>query len=624
MIRRAFIILFIIYYSPFIVTGIAQQRALWASINSNAQATQFGKFNNIILISWRSLPDDADNLRFDLYRVDKKGKETLVNPKPITRTCYQDKMADRSSAITYRLKNNATGEVLDTYTLSKERASKGLPYISIPLHDTEDIDQTFSYGANDASIGDLDGDGTYEIVLKRMIRQYRNGESYKGKIIDMKTNNYVLLEAYRLDGTFLWRVCLGPNILTGNITSFAVYDFDGDGRAEIATRTAEGTVFGDGTAIGDTDSDGRIDYRDTHRGGNISEGPEFLSVIDGMTGKELARSNYIPRGTSEEWGAGKTDNYFHRASSYRVGVAKCTEDYTNIIIGRGCYGKIVVEAWDYIGGKLTRRWNFDTRANNGYYKAYEEQGYHSFRTGDVDGDGLDEVVYGSMTVDHDGKGLNCCRLGHGDAIHLGKFDPSREGLQIWSCFESGETGAALRDAKTGEVIWKHDDPGDVGRCMVADIDATNPGCEMWWVNGNAHSADGRDLGYKPGFCNMAIWFTGSLNRQLLDGNVISACRTNEGRVFTMYRYGVVSINSSKKNPCWYGDIVGDWREEVLMVDADHTELRLFSTWFPTKYTLKPLMTDHVYEMSAVNQNIGYNQPTHTGFYLGSDLLKQIK
>lgn len=609
----------------------SNERMLWGSINGkdDASAKAYRNYNNTILLSWRMLPGDDAETAFDLYRQTDGGTEILINETAIKgKTNFQDNKADRTRQNTYRLTRHGSDETIGTYTMKAGQAQQGLPYIEIPLKDTKDVCalDTIWYEANDVSVGDLDGDGQPEIVVKRLLTHGKADRSvaYEGTAATESpahVRHTVLYEAYKLDGVFLWRICSGPNIMLGNSSSFAIADFDGDGRCEMAIKTGEGTVFGDGQEIGDTDGDGKTDYREAGKH-YIGQGPEFFSIVDGLTGRELARANYIARGKSEDWG----DDYFKRASSLRVAVANFSGDTPSVLICRGVYERSVLEAWDYADGKLTRRWNFDTsksgkgkdgKAN----KRYAAQGFHSLSVGDVDDDGMDEVVYGGMTVDHDGQGLYSSEYGHGDALHLGKFDPSRNGLQIWSCQEFGRTEAVLRDAATGATLWASvaTDDNDTGRAMIADIDPNSSGCEMWWYQSNAQSIDGKDLGYKPTSCNMAIWFGEGLNRQLLNETSIHQQHDNS-RIFSLYRYDVTHINGTKGNPCWYGDLLGDWREEVIMPDTTRTKnLKVFSTWYPTNYMLPWLMTDHVYEMSALNQNVGYNMPTQVGYYIGSDM-----
>ena len=348
------------------------KRALWASINGRKDASYYPEYNNKILVSWRMFPTDDSSTGFDLYRKSGNEEEVKLNEEPITlSTNFQDITADRNKDNTYRLCFAGSDETLDTYTITAAQASAGLPYISIPLAGTTGISSEYYYDANDASVGDLDGDGVYEIVLKRLLRSSSSTEDEEDEsgAVQMGPWHATLLEAYKLDGSFLWRVALGPNVPVGNLTSFAVYDFDGDGKCEIAVRTAEGTVFGDGTEIKDTDGDGKVDYR-VEGSAHIHGGPEFLSVLDGMTGRELARTDYIALGKSEDWG----DNYYKRSASYRVGVGCFSGTTPSILICRGVYGKMVLEAWDFQGQELKKRWRFDT--SDGVHGDYAGQGNH--------------------------------------------------------------------------------------------------------------------------------------------------------------------------------------------------------------------------------------------------------
>ena len=318
--------------------------------------------------------------------------------------------------------------------------------------------------------------------------------------------------------------------------------------------------------------------------------------------------------------------------SFRVGVGCFDETgLPSVVFGRGVYGHSVIEAWDWRDGKLTRRWRFDTndgrKGKDGKrHSTYASQGNHSLNVADLDGDGLDEVMYGSMAVDDDGFGLWNTQLGHGDANHVGKFLPDREGLQMFHCLETGKTMVALHDARDGKVIWKKDgsSDNDMGRCMVADLSPATPGCEFYYYksdlfdqNGNATNIS-TSKDWKLGFA-AGVWFDGSLSRQGLNEEGIVHSVPN-GRTFTMWRYSMSMINGTKGNPSWYGDLVGDWREEIILPDATKlVDLKIFSTWYPTTHKFPWLMTDHCYWMSALNQNIGYNQPTNLGYYLGSDI-----
>ncbi len=630
-------------------TNNTSDRALWASINGaqNASLGNYQQYTGKVLVTWRMLPGDNASTGFDLYRTVGTGAERKIASNIKNRTCYQDGSASKAYDNHYRLTYAGSRETLSAFTLTKEQISNGWPYISIPLADTKDVYANTAkivYTANDVSVGDLDGDGEFELVVKRL----QSVKDASGNIVaDGSGASYsqqdclwaVIWDAYKLDGTLLWRVKGGPGIILGNSSSFAVADFDGDGCAEMAIRTCEGTVFGDGEQIGDTNNDGKIDYRTW---GNLnssspgwvdhynSAGPEFISIIDGRTGRELARDNFINRETSSSWG----DDYWKRACSFRVGVGCFDETgLPSAVFCRGVYGHSVIEAWDWRNGQLTRRWRFDTNdrgtgKDGKRHSTYASQGNHSLNVADLDGDGLDEVMYGSMAVDDDGIGLWNTRLGHGDANFVGKFLPGREGLQMFHCLETGKTMVALHDARDGSVIWKKEaaDDNDMGRCMVADYSPATPGCEFCYYKSDLFDQDGNSTGistagdWKLGFA-AAIWFDGSLSRQGLSEEGIIHSVPN-GRTFTMWRYSMAMINGTKGNPSWYGDLVGDWREEIILPDASRVhDIKIFSTWYPTTHKFPWLMTDHCYWMSCLNQNIGYNQPTNTGYYLGSDITK---
>lgn len=364
-----------------------------------------------VSVSWRFLYGEPVDAGFDLYRATGDGEEIKLNNEPLVKSSFfVDTDVDTSVDNVYTVRPSGRKDMPSaSYTLTPALAAK--PYLSFKLQPVEGFPEG-KYTPTDASVADLDGDGEYEIIIKMVTTEFDNGSGglcTEGSLID----------AYKLDGTFMWRVDLGLNIRQGaHYTQMMLYDFDGDGKAELAVKTAEGTKFGDGAVIGDVNGDGRTDYRITDRSqrayGKILEGPEFLSIIEGSTGRELARTDFIPRGEKGEFG----DTYGNRVDRYLGGAGYFDGVRPSILICRGYYAKTVVEAWDWRDGKLSRRWSFDTTADGGKYKDYEGQGNHNLRIGDVDGDGRDGVVYGACVIDDDGTGLYTTGLGHGDAMTL--------------------------------------------------------------------------------------------------------------------------------------------------------------------------------------------------------------
>ncbi len=601
------------------------------------------------LISWKWMKDDPEDVAYDIYRKVDDGAWEKLNTTPIaTSTNYRDRTFDPTKSSEYELRFAGASEGLATCKF--DPAVGQTFYKSIFLNNQNLPDPTLIYRAADAAVGDLDGDGEYELVIRREVDDRDpGGDSWYGN-----EKGSTLFEAYDIaTGAFLWRIDIGINVPQGgHYNNFIVYDLDGDGKAEVAIKTSEGTTFGDGVTIGDVNQDGITDYRNPATG-RVLAGPEFLSIVNGMTGEELARTDYIPRGDKEDWTDYWGDSHGNRMDRFLMAVGHFAgiNNAPSIVMCRGYYVNYQITALDYSNGKLTQRWHFNTYPG---WTDYAGQGNHNLAVGDVDNDGKDELIYGACAFDHNGKGLYTTGLGHGDAIHLGKFDPSLEGLQVVACHEEpasyANAGLEFRDAATGRLIWGiSGDGNDVGRCMVADLDPDTPGCEVWasWPTGKMYSCKGellsktapmiRKSDQAPYTYNMGIWWSGSLNRQNIDANMVLGYVDGESgiRLFSGANYGTQPINGSKKTPCFYGDIWGDWREEMIYVvgesdsdgdgqiDGSH-ELRIFTTNIETEHRFRPLMDDHVYRMSATHQNICYNQSTQIGYYIGSDLEKEQK
>ena len=557
-----------------------------------------------VFISWRLLATDLQSISFHVYR-----NQTRITSTPIkSRTNLTDQ--DGAAGDFYSVVPVIEGK--EQTQLKDEVQAFPSPWIDLPLKTPE------NYGPGDASVGDLDGDGTYEIILHQVGRGHDN--SHNG------FTSEPVFQAYRLDGTLLWEINLGKNIREGaHYTQFMVYDLDSDGKAEFACKTADGTIDGKGNVIGDRNAN----Y--VNSDGKILDGPEYLTVFDGLTGEALFTTDYIPsRYPVDGWGGiggnGRNDNNGNRADRFLACVAYLDGVHPSLVMCRGYYGRSVLVAWDWNGKELKQRWVFDS-SEPGLEK-FSGMGNHNLSVADVDNDGKDEIIYGAMAVDDDGTGLYSTGLRHGDAMHVSDFLPDRPGLEVWGIHENEDPvegyenvyGAALFDAATGEIIWGKLPGIDVGSGVAADVDSTHHGAEMWCSGGKLWNTRGDSIGELPRFDNFLVWWDGDLLRELISWNRI--IKFPDKTIFTAPGYR--SAKGSKATPVLCADLFGDWREEVILAADDNQSLRICTTTEPTKFRIPALMQDPHYRLSVAWQNVAYNQPPHTGFYLGHGMDFPVK
>ncbi|WP_197439927.1 rhamnogalacturonan lyase [Calycomorphotria hydatis] len=592
------------------------------------------KSGDSVLLSWRFLGLDPESIRFDLYRTESGGKPVKLNSAPLYETNFIDNDWDSTRETTWRVVPNINESELGQGSHCTLTANTpAWPMISIPLNRPsggECLDHShYDYTANDATVADLDGDGDYEIILRWEPTKSWGGGGHNGP------TGPVLIDAYTLEGEHLWRINLGHNInASAHITQMTAFDLNSDGRAEVALQTADGTVDGLGNVIGEEQADHRRDD------GVVLSGPEYLTIFDGLSGAELETKLFIPQRHPQThsptpdqiwdiWG----DNYGNRMNRFGACVAYLDGRHPHLITTRGYYGghkgrggRTCIAAWIWRDGELNNVWTFDTLGHP-ELAGYIGQGNHQVSVADLDNDGCDEIVYGACAIDNDGTGLYTTGLGHGDTLHVTDMDPERPGIEVFTVHEGTGHDAGMEfRAADGTAIWKKFPHADVGRGVAFDIDPNSPGFEFWSsASDKIYDIHGNSIANKrPRWTNMGIWWDGDLSREILDGTVIDKwdpVKHENRRLLTAYKkpYLGSKNNSTKSTPCLVADVVGDWREELILRSQDNNRLMIIMSNHPSEIRLRTLMHDPHYRVSVDWQNVGYNQPPHTGFYLGTGM-----
>ena len=546
-----------------------------------------------VFLSWRVLGTDDKNVGFNLYRDGVK----IASFTGTEASNYIDKSG--TSTNKYFVKAVVNG---------KEQAADAAVSVWANQYLTLNLDRPsgngFTYSPNDIAVGDVDGDGQFELILKWDPSNSKDN-SQKGV-----TGN-VIIDCYKLNGKKLWRIDLGKNIRAGaHYTQMLVGDYDGDGKAELAVKTAPGTKDASGKYISKGPA-ANVDHSKDHRnsGGYILSGEEFLTLFNGETGIEMATVNYNPgRGTVSSWG----DNYGNRVDRFLATNAYLDGKKPSMVFQRGYYTRMAVTAYDWDGKSLTQRWYYNAATSG---KECYGQGNHNISAGDVDGDGFDEIIQGSCAIDHNGKFMYRTGLGHGDAMHLGDLDPDNEGLEVWQVLESKPYGYVLFDARTGARLFYETSSGDNGRGVAADVDSNSRGHELWSAaNWNTYSAKGKILSSSRPAYNFRIYWDGDLLDELLDNTTISKWNHSKLKGETLFQMQGKSCNTTKATPNFSGDILGDWREEVILHDGE-SKLYIYTTTIPTEHRMYTLAHDPVYRLGMSWQNTAYNQPPHLGFWL---------
>lgn len=615
-----------------------------------------------VYLSWR-LFDSEDNIfgsadknvSFNVYRDGKKISEVA------TKTNYVDSTVGTNYSVAPVI-NGVEGEKCNPVTAYNNS------YFDIPLLKPDDETiydpsnnklATYSFFPADCSTGDVDGDGEYEIIVKWTSHERDVGTpAYSGT---------VHLAAYKLDGTKLWKndIELGKNVYSSAHTlQFLVYDFDGDGKSEVICQTSLGSKDGQGKYVSNaaqtdeeikaiTDKENSTaDYRSSS--GVITKGEEFLTVFNGETGAAMDTIS-LPTTRGSENGVDYGDDFGNRSNRFVSDIAYLDGEKPYAIYLRGYYfgrnGKqrtsIAGISWD--GTALSPTYRFDTqKGQEGYYDGayqYVGNGNHNCTVADVDNDGKDEFITGALCMevndDNEFRPKWCTYLQHGDALHIGNYDPTHTGFEFFTVHEDSGTnslsgnditldfGMSVIDAETGNIMFHEGASDDTGRGVMANVGAGGY-YQIWSAKNSARQSNGGTdfttatslTGRNTPSMNFRIFWDGDLYDNLLNGaNITDWNGRNMSNIFSAGNYDCVSINGTKANPSLQADLFGDWREEVVYPTSDGTALRVFSTTDTTDYKIKTLMQDPVYRSGVAAEQTAYNQPPHVGFYMGKEVFE---
>ena len=644
----------------FLLLNMVMAVSAWAGTETlvrNVVAVPQSASGSNYLVTWRMLDTDDDYTTFDVMKNGQVLKTDINNS-----TNYLDKTGSKTAQ--YQIITKKRGVPVDT--TEAIMPWQGV-YTTLTLDRPADVtfhDKTNNYSPNDCSVADVDGDGVLELLVKWE-------PSYPADNSQGGFTGPTFFDCYKIvasNGTLtaqkLWRIDMGHNIRSGpHYVPFLFYDFDGDGHAEFIVKTGPGTIDGTGKYVSEAAGEEVIHKVDNTKeylngGGQVMYGPEFLTVFSGLDGHAIHTVYYnpnrgcfvggAPEGRTDIWG----DDYGNRSERYNAAVAHLDAQHpthASAIMCRGYYTRSYLWAVDFDGQKLSTHWRHaslssktvmktdgqnykDVRAYTKatyagavHFTAYG-QGNHNLSVADVDGDGMDEIIYGSAAIGHDGNLLWSTGLSHGDAIHVADLIPDRPGLEVFQIHEDPPYGMHICDGATGELLIHMTGDGDTARGIAADVDPKR-GYEFWYFgDGNMYNAPTGAIVGDAWSENFRLYWDGDIYDELLNGvggghSQPYLEKAGKGRIAVdgkqLFEYNYsVTCNGTKTTPCLSADILGDWREEMIFFNnEDKKTLNIFSTSHETAARVLCLMYDHVYRMGIVWQNSGYNQPPHLGYYL---------